>query len=182
MSFMIDSELVALAFGGGSTVQDGESLDFRTEDAGILHLATGRIAACDPLVCPNPRPFTRRVPPGDCPVDLAVAVLGGEDERIASARIRFSGSPTVAWVALMDDTYRDTRSRANFTPRDRRPPNVVAFSSGSPIPESSGRTSSQTAIGVSFWSRPRESPSGGGNCGSPKEESMPKTSLRLSPC
>ncbi len=54
-----------------------------------LYVPTGEIVATDPLVVPDLKPFTRRVPPGTDPVDLYIAQTPQSGPRIAIAVLTF---------------------------------------------------------------------------------------------
>ena len=79
-------------------------------DAGLLHLPTGRVVACDPFwgsqVQRQVAPFTVAVPPGRYPVTLSLArgLLGRPDPvpRLgAAAKLTIRDEPVLAWeVAL----------------------------------------------------------------------------------
>jgi hypothetical protein len=73
-----------------------EPLAFTTETIGELALPTGRLVAWDPLILQNAEPFTREVPAGRFPVEVALADLD-VGRRVAFARIRFSAEPAVRW-------------------------------------------------------------------------------------
>ena len=63
--------------------------DGHVQRIGSLHLPSGNIVACDPLVFPETAPFERQVDAGDYPVDIAV--LG---RCIAAVRVTFQpGKP-----------------------------------------------------------------------------------------
>jgi hypothetical protein len=65
-----------------------------------LWLPAGQIVAADGFYMRQP-PFTRKIPPGRHPVEIAVAAFAG-DERIAFAQIRFSGRAVARWeMALL---------------------------------------------------------------------------------
>jgi hypothetical protein len=75
-------------------------------DAGLLHLPTGRVVACDPFwgaqVQRQVTPFTVTVPPGRYPVTLSLArrLLGRPDPvpRLgAAAKVTIRDEPVVAW-------------------------------------------------------------------------------------
>ena len=80
------------------------------QDAGLLHLPTGRVVACDPFwgaqVQRQVAPFTVTVPAGRYPVTLSLArrLLGRPDPvpRLgAAAKLTIRDEPVVAWeVAL----------------------------------------------------------------------------------
>jgi len=63
------------------------------EALGQLHIRTGRIVACDPLVSHN-KPFERTVPTGSYPV---IAWWHSDEERIAAAELRLSEAKAVRW-------------------------------------------------------------------------------------
>lgn len=73
-----------------------EPLTFEPTTIGEVVLPTGRLVAWDPLVLDNAEPFTREVPVGRFPVEVALAELD-VGRRIAFARIRFSAEPAVRW-------------------------------------------------------------------------------------
>lgn len=77
------------------TISDGEIIQIR--EIGILHVPTGSVVACDPVVMPERAPFTRKIKPGMYPVDVAIVVFPGGDERIAYARLRIADRPAVRW-------------------------------------------------------------------------------------
>jgi hypothetical protein len=98
----VEPRYAAQAF-AGETVEIpayDEPLTFATETIGELALPTGRLVAWDPLVLQNAEPFTRAVPPGRFPVEVALADLD-VGRRIAFARIRFSAEPAVRWEAAL---------------------------------------------------------------------------------
>jgi len=64
---------------------------------GELHLPSGRVVACDPLVEPDARPFEVAAAPGRYPVVLGIARLPGGDERIAAAWLRLADGTPVRW-------------------------------------------------------------------------------------
>ena len=77
-------------------------------DAGLLHLPTGRVVACDPFwgseVQRQVAPFTVTVPPGRYPVSVSVARADSPDPddpdplRLgAAAKLTIREGPVVAW-------------------------------------------------------------------------------------
>src|SRR6186713_2043678 len=74
----------------------GRAVSFSTREIAKVTIASGRLGASDPLITPNPRPFTRPVPIGEYPVELALASFV-DDERVAYARVRFGDAPPVSW-------------------------------------------------------------------------------------
>lgn len=89
--------LFSQAFDPGFTVTppDGPITLSRIE-IGKLGVPSGRIVACDPFICDGTEAFSRRVPVGKFPVQLAIAKLPN-DERMAFARILFADRPAVRW-------------------------------------------------------------------------------------
>ncbi len=89
---------------------DGTVAVVEVHDAGLLHLPTGRVVACDPFWGSEVRrqvaPFTVTVPPGRYPVTLSLArgLLDRPDPvpRLgAAAKLTIRDEPVVAWeVAL----------------------------------------------------------------------------------
>jgi hypothetical protein len=78
------------------------SQSFYVVSVGTIELPTGRIVACDPLVCPETTAFTRTVPAGRYDVSLAISVEANGDERTAAALIRFGDAKVVRWeLALL---------------------------------------------------------------------------------
>ncbi|WMW80897.1 DUF4241 domain-containing protein [Undibacterium cyanobacteriorum] len=104
MAYMLNSKLVDLAF-SESTYGDGKKLvSFEVVSAGTLHVSSGAIVACDPLVQPGAQPFVCQIAKGDYEVRLAIARLAGGDERVAFAKLAFSDSPVVDWkMALVEN-------------------------------------------------------------------------------
>jgi len=94
--YTLDPALLALAQSGGSAQRGGKTIGFAAHDIGLLEVTTGRVAASDPLVSPDPPAFTQAVPNGRHPVRV-IAARFGDDERIAYALLRFSEAPTVRW-------------------------------------------------------------------------------------
>ena len=108
MAYMIDPELLKLAFSGGSVGSGGHRLTFRTKSVGKLVVLSGHVCASDPLVCPDPQPYTRMVPTGEHPVSLAIAVRKSGDERTAFARVDFDTGEVARWeMALVEGQNPD---------------------------------------------------------------------------
>lgn len=90
------------AFGTGYTAAlDGQAVPVAGVEIGRIDVPTGKIVACDPLVCDGIDAFTRPVPTGTFPVQLAIARFGSSDERVAFARILFAGRPALRWVMAL---------------------------------------------------------------------------------
>ncbi len=91
------SVLFAQAFGPDLTVSPSDGpIQLSGLEIGKLAVPSGRIVACDPFVCDGIEAFSRRVPVGKFPVQLAVARLE-HDERVAFARILFADRPAERW-------------------------------------------------------------------------------------
>lgn len=97
------SEWLEKAFGGEQ---------FYTKSLGMLNISTGNIVVCDPLILYEDKPLSTRFPTGAFPVELAVLLIdddddahGEPDERVAFARIVFSGEPVSYWrMAVWEGT------------------------------------------------------------------------------
>lgn len=85
---------------------------------GNLHVSSGQIVACDPLVnLGDTSPFTRQIPAGHYPVKIVVAETPDMGERYALAKLELSAKNAVRWelaytcdvenkvAALKDDEY-----------------------------------------------------------------------------
>ncbi|MGL4967217.1 MAG: DUF4241 domain-containing protein [Inquilinus sp.] len=91
------SVLFSQAFGSGVTVTPPDGpVALSGVEIGKLGVPSGRIVACDPFICDGAEAFSRRVPAGKFPVQLAMAKLP-HDERVAFARILFADRPAVRW-------------------------------------------------------------------------------------
>src|SRR5262245_20846161 len=102
---MIDLDLARM-FRHGERIGDAV-MEVRT--IGQLHVSSGRIVACDPLVNPESEPFTRQVPTGVHAVDIAIARFPNEDERIAAARVTFGTATPTDWkLALVGNQDEST--------------------------------------------------------------------------
>jgi hypothetical protein len=75
-----------------------ENIPVEVIDLGTLSLPTGEIVACDPLVNPETRPFSRKVTPGEYNVKIYVAKTKNSGNRIAFAKLEFSDQKTDKWV------------------------------------------------------------------------------------
>jgi hypothetical protein len=95
--YTLDPALLALALSGGSVQRGAQTIGFIAHNIGLLEVTTGRVAASDPLVSPDPPAFTQAVPNGRHPVRV-IAARFGEDERIAYALLRFSQASAVRWA------------------------------------------------------------------------------------
>ena len=77
------------------------SLTLSQRVIGHVKLPTGRLVVCDVLTDSDARPLSIALPPGGYPVEVAIASLGDEDERIAAARIRFRSSDPTTWLVAL---------------------------------------------------------------------------------
>ncbi len=93
-------QLYQQAFTRGQTSHfGGKNLRFSVVRAGTLHLPSGQLVACDPLVGHEREPFVQAVLPGHYAVDLSLGHDEAEDvERILFARILFTKNEPVVWV------------------------------------------------------------------------------------
>lgn len=92
------SVLFSQAFGPDFTVTPPDGpIQLSGLGIGKLAVPSGRIVACDPFICDGIAAFGRRVPVGKFPVQLAVARLSHDDERVAFARILFADRPVARW-------------------------------------------------------------------------------------
>jgi hypothetical protein len=74
---------------------------FSVKEIGKLKISTGKLVACDPLVCPDSEPFTFDIPVGDYPVTLAIAQIK-DDQRVAYAKLNITAQTVVKWeMALL---------------------------------------------------------------------------------
>jgi hypothetical protein len=96
------SVLFAWAFGPDFTVtaEDGAT-HLSGLEIGRLGVPGGRIVACDPFACDGALAFTRSVPTGKFPVQLAMARLPDGDRRVAFARILFADRPALRWTMAL---------------------------------------------------------------------------------
>jgi len=74
-------------------ITDTSTTALRSEELADLHIHTGRIVACDPLVS-HSNAFELAVPPGSYPV---IAWIHTDEERIAAAELKLSAAKAVHW-------------------------------------------------------------------------------------
>ncbi|MBL7909966.1 MAG: DUF4241 domain-containing protein [Bacteroidia bacterium] len=81
---------------------NGTTLTFL--ELGNLNLPTGKIVACDPLVCLGDTPaFTKTVKPGIYPVTVCIAGDGDFAGRYAAVKLEFSKTKATKWeLALLE--------------------------------------------------------------------------------
>lgn len=93
----------AFTQGFSYTDEDSSVLSFYTVNIGSLNVADGKIIACDPIVFYEEPPFKTDFPKGRFPVELAIARIDNDDERIGLARIKFSDEVPVRWDCTLCD-------------------------------------------------------------------------------
>jgi hypothetical protein len=77
----------------------GESTyTFETKTIGKIKIESGEIIACDPSLMYHGKPFTDKFPKGNFDVQLAIAKIPGNNNRVAFSRILFSDKPVSKWV------------------------------------------------------------------------------------
>ncbi len=93
------------AFNNGysKTDSDGDIFKFATTDIGKLNIKDGKIIACDPICLYFEDPFEADFPIGEYPVELAIASINDDDQRIGFARIKFSDAKPVKWDFALTD-------------------------------------------------------------------------------
>ena len=84
------------------TTED-EEIKLSKKDIGLLSLPTGKIVACDPIVCGQLTEFRRTVHPGSYPVSVYIARIDGFDTRVALASLRFSDKKPVKWEMALKE-------------------------------------------------------------------------------
>ncbi len=97
MPYELNQNLVTVAFSCGAVIDGGKRVTFEARELGRLFTSSGAIAASDPLVNPNPSPWTESVPNGHHPVSVAIARFENDDERIAFARVSFTNATPATW-------------------------------------------------------------------------------------
>lgn len=82
-------------------------------DAGFLHLASGRIVACDPLITNDKLPFKTQFPKGDFPIYIHKE---RESNCIAYVELVFSKKPIDYWqlATCLDQHIEDLREGEIF--------------------------------------------------------------------
>ena len=98
-----DPQMAARAFEGATIEDYGHPLRYQVHKLGKLRLPTGAVVAADALVFPDSAPFTRRVPPGRYPVDIALAHLADGYSYIAFARLTFDRAVPVSWELALTE-------------------------------------------------------------------------------
>jgi hypothetical protein len=100
MPYMIRPEWIERAFAGKSVSAGGEEHQFTVHQLGQVELPSGRLAASDPFVTPDPDPFPVSLKPGKYQVDVAVSQVSSTDQRVAFARVRFSEDVPSTWTMV----------------------------------------------------------------------------------
>jgi len=79
----------------------GKTFDLRTHELGSVHLPSGLLVACDPIVgAGDATPFARPVPAGSHRVRALVAQYEHNgDQRVAAAVVELGAAPAVTWEA-----------------------------------------------------------------------------------
>lgn len=109
------SPLIGSAFGAGARASaDGKPVEFSTVAIGQIDIPSGRMVVCDPFACEPGIPFTKRVPTGRFPVQLAVTRTPSGEQRVAYARIRFSDRPVVRWEMALPPGESLDGSQTNY--------------------------------------------------------------------
>jgi hypothetical protein len=106
MAYAPNHRHVDIAFSSGRLFQSGKPVELQRLEIGQLLVTSGALAASDPFVFPDPRPFTQAIPAGRYPVSVAIARFGeGErrDERVAFARVELSNLPVVSWTMALTE-------------------------------------------------------------------------------
>lgn len=96
MTLPVTDEYLSLALKDGFQLGSATLVHRRV---GELNLPSGRIVACDPLVCPDTEPFKLSFPVGNFPVVLSVAKIG-DDQRVAFSAVHFRTTAPVTWKML----------------------------------------------------------------------------------
>ncbi len=105
MVFLDAPAFLETAFNPGFAQQDadGDMLQFSMTDIGRLTIKEGRIYACDPISLYLEEPFDIEFPKGQYPVQLAIASINGDDERIGLARIKFTDTKPIKWTDALTE-------------------------------------------------------------------------------
>ncbi len=105
MSFIKTPAFLENAFTNGYSQMDpdDDNLKFSAVEIGKLNIKEGKIFACDPISLYMEEPFTAEFPKGQFPVEVAIATINDDDERIGFARIRFTDTKPVKWSYALTD-------------------------------------------------------------------------------
>lgn len=78
------------------------------QELGDIGIPTGKIVACDPLVCPETLPFDKQVKAGRYPVTLYIHCID-DDKRVGFAKLSFSDKlPSRFELAVNEEQDLDT--------------------------------------------------------------------------
>jgi nucleoid DNA-binding protein len=91
-----------------TSLRDGSAVTGTVYQLPNLRLPTGRIVAMDPMTTSSEL-FSRSVAPGEYPVAVVVAELGG-DRRVALALMRFSESKIEKWEPALTNDQANSNS------------------------------------------------------------------------
>jgi hypothetical protein len=80
---------------------DSFLLSFYAVDIGKLHIETGKIIACDPIIMSSAKPFVQVFPNGNFSVQLSIAKVAN-NERVAFSRIVFTTEAVAKWEFALD--------------------------------------------------------------------------------
>ncbi|WP_225764983.1 DUF4241 domain-containing protein [Inquilinus sp. Marseille-Q2685] len=111
------SAMIGSAFEAGAkarVIADGKPVEFSTVSPGDIEIPSGRIVVCDPFACDPGIPFTKAVPTGRFPVQLAVARAPSGEQQVAYARILFSARPAVRWEMALPPGESIDGSQTNY--------------------------------------------------------------------
>jgi hypothetical protein len=109
------SPLIGRAFEADATARvEGRPAQLSVVSIGDLDVPSGRIVACDPFICDQMQPFTRKVPTGRFPVQLAITRAPSGDQRVAFARILFSDRPAKRWELALPPGESLDGSQTNY--------------------------------------------------------------------
>jgi hypothetical protein len=105
MVFLKAPAFLETAFNPGFAQKDadGDLLQFSMVDIGRLNIKEGRIYACDPISLYLEEPFDIEFPKGQFPVQLAIAAINNDDERIGLARIKFTDTKPIKWTYALTE-------------------------------------------------------------------------------
>ena len=93
-------------FQGTKAKVDTFLLSFYSVDIGKLHVESGKVIACDPIVMHHAKPFSQIFPIGHFPVQLALARVN-DDERVAFSRILLSDKAVFEWKFALQAGQKD---------------------------------------------------------------------------
>ncbi|MES2515472.1 MAG: DUF4241 domain-containing protein [Bacteroidota bacterium] len=80
------------------TERGQSTYSFHTVNIGKIKIESGHIIACDPSFMQHGKPFTDKFPIGNFDVQLSIANIPVQNNRVAFSRILFSSNPVRKWV------------------------------------------------------------------------------------